>query len=50
MRNGIGQYELNPPCGFAAIICESTCANTPQPLQKKSPYGTSIAGSAAPSQ
>src|SRR3954452_17079921 len=48
--NGMGQYELKPPLGFAAIGCELTCANSPQPLQKKSPYGTSIAGSSAPSQ
>jgi hypothetical protein len=48
--NGIGQYELKPPCGLTAIGCESICANRPQPWAKKSPYGTSTAGSSAPSQ
>src|SRR5687768_14890544 len=42
---GIGQYELNPPCGLTAITADDTWANRPQPWQKKSPSGTSIAGS-----
>jgi hypothetical protein len=41
---------LSPPCGFTATTCDDSWANSPQPWPKKSPSGTSTAGSASPSQ
>ena len=41
---------MKPPFGFTATGSEFTWANLPQPEQKKSPTGVSIAGASSPSQ
>jgi hypothetical protein len=41
---------LKPPFGFTATGSELTWAKRPQPEQKKSPTGASIAGASSPSQ
>ncbi len=50
VRNGISQKQFIPPFGLTATGSELTWANWPQPLQKKSPSGTSTAGAGSPSQ